>query len=628
MVDAPARTRYDRRTCRASAVRVSHAPDSMLALEGWLTLGVIAVMFVSLVREWTSADVSVFGALCALWAMGIVDTEAALAGFSSPMVLTVGLLFVVSRAMQDTGALAWVSRRMLRPEADGQKLMARLLIPIATMSAFLNNTPLVAMFTPAVRDWALRNERSPSKYLIPLSYAAILGGTCTLIGTSTNLVVSGLLSENGYAPFGMFELAPVGLPATVVGLAFVMTVGRALLPERITPDAQLAGDAREYGVRLVVRPDCPLIGQTIEDAGLRHLSGLYLAEIIRGVDRIVPVRPTDRIAAGDVLVLFGVADTVVELRKIRGLSPLGEEDRAEHHDGLRDRQLFEVVVSANSPLTGSTLRDAGFRRRYDAAVIAIHRGGERLNVKLGDVELRSGDTLMLEASPGFGQAWGNSTDFYLVSQVEAAERPRYALANVSLIVLVVMVALVTARVLPMVLAAALAAMVLIALRCIRPSAARKAIDLRVLIVIASSFGLSAAVVESGLAARTSELLLGLVGDQHPLVSIAALYLATAILTEVVSNVAAAALVMPVAIAVAQQVALANGMDVDPRPWAIAVAMAASMSFITPLGYQTNLMVYGPGGYRFGDFARVGVPLALVCFVTAMAAISALVLPAL
>jgi di/tricarboxylate transporter len=371
-----------------------------------------------------------------------------------------------------------------------------------------------------------------------------------------------------------------------------------------------------------------LIGQTVEDAGLRHLSGLYFAEIERDRDRIVPVRPTDRIVDGDVLVLFGIADTVVELRKIRGLVPLGEEDRAEHHDGLLDRQLFEVVVSANSPLIGVTLRDAGFRRRYDAAVIAIHRGGERLNVKLGDVELRTGDTLMLEASPGFGSAWGNSTDFYLVSQVEEAERPRYALANVSLLVLVGMVGLVTARILPMVLAAALAAMALITLRCIRPSAARKAIDLRVLIVIASSFGLSAAVVESGLAARTSELLLGLVGDQHPLVSIAALYIVTAILTEVVSNVAAAALVMPVAIAVAHQVAAANGMDIDPRPWAIAVAMAASMSFVTPLGYQTNLMVYGPGGYRFSDFARIGIPLAVVCFVTAMVAISAIVLPAI
>lgn len=567
-------------------------------------------MFVALVRELLSADVVVFGALVALWLGGVVDTDAAVVGFANPMVLAIGLLFIISAAMRETGALDWISRQMLGRDLDRKRVLARLLVPTAGLSAFLNNTPLVAMFAPAVRDWALRHGRSPSRFLMPLSFASILGGTCTLIGTSTNLVVSGLLEERGHEGFGMFELTAVGLPVTAVGLVFLLLFSRRLLPARRGPDEAAREGAREYSVVLEVTEDSPFAGKTVEDAGLRALSGLYLAEIERDDRRIVPVRPQNRLRAGDRLVLYGVAETVVDLANMHGLRPVSDEGVAEQ--GGIGRQLYEVVVSATSPLVGQTLKQAGFRRRYDAAVIAIHRNGERLRDKLGEIDLRAGDTLMLQGSPGFRTAWANSDDFYLVAHVGQGEAPRYALANFSLAVLVGMVLAVALDVADIALAAAAAAILLIGAGSVRAASARNAIDLSVIVIIASAFGISAAVEASGLAGGVATLLT--TSEAHPWWTLVGVYLLTMACTEVLSNSAAAALVLPVALAAAES------MGVDPRPFAVAVALAASLSFLTPFGYQTNLLVYGPGGYRFGDFARLGLPLAILAMIVALAVI--------
>lgn len=583
--------------------------------EMWFTLVVLIGMFGALVREWLEPDVVVFGALVVLWVGGVVDSQQAFAGFSNAQVLTVGLLFVVSAAMQETGALQGLSRFMLGRELDRKRVMARLLVPVAGLSAFLNNTPIVAMFTPAVRDWALRNGRAPSKFLIPLSYAAILGGTCTLIGTSTNLVVSGLMVESGHAPLGMFELSSVGVPAALVGIGFMLLVGRHLLPDRTPPDLAVRTEIREYAVRLRVLEECPLVGQTVEKAGLRHLKGLFLAAIDRQGRRIAPVGPEDFLEAGDELQLFGMANTVVDLQKIRGLVPVSERGQEEAGSTLRsDRRLFEVVVSHASPLIGRTLKDASFRRRYDAAVLAIHRGGQRLQQKLGEVALRAGDTLMVEASPGFRRTWANAADFYLVAQIEEGQRPRHAQAGLAKAILALMIVAMATGVVPVLMAVAVAVLGLLSTRCIDVPVARRSIDLSVLVVIASAFGISAAVVNSGLAASVAGVLIDVLGDYRPWLLLAAIYLTCVAATEILSNNAAAALVLPLALSAAEQ------LERDPRPYAVAVAIAASMSFITPMGYQTNLIVYGPGGYRFGDYLRVGLPMALIIFAVAMVAI--------
>jgi di/tricarboxylate transporter len=587
------------------------------------TFIVLVLLFVALAREWTSPDVTVFSALCALWVTGLVTPAQALAGFSNPQVLAVALLFIVSAALHESGALAPLTRVLLRDPAQGKRLpLARMLLPVGALSAFLNNTPLVALFTPALRDWALRHDRAPSRVLIPLSYVTILGGTCTLIGTSTNLVVSGLLQAEGYEPFQMFSLTGVALPVAAAGLLLVFATSDRLLPDRRSPDQDFKR-TREFGVRLGVQPDCPLVGRTVQQGGLRSLSGLYLAEIERGTTRIVPVRPTTRIEAGDRLVLYGVVDTVVELRRTPGLvpvDPMADELGEEVRPGTR-RHLFEVVLSTSSPLVGSTLKDAGFRRRYDAAVVAVHRNGERMRSKLGEIPLRAGDTLLLEAAPGFAASWGGSTDFYLVSALDHLPPATGARSSPALWIGGAMITAMAVFGVSPALAAGCAVVALVWGRAIRPSQARKAVDLNVLVVIAASFGISRAVIESGLADRIASALLDPLGTAWPVAMIAALWVLTVLLTEILSNNAAAALMLPIALRLGAQFAERTGTELDPWPWAATVALAASMSFITPIGYQTNLMVYGPGGYRFSDFARLGLPVALLCAVVGVCSIA-------
>ena len=594
-------------------------------MTAWITLAVLALMFALLVREVLPADVTLFGALVTLWALGVIDTTQAVSGFNNPQVLTVGLLFVVAAAVRDSGALRLVTTRLFRGVQGHRQMLGRITVPTAAASAFLNNTPIVAMLAPAVRDWAFDHDKLPSQLLIPLSYASILGGTCTLIGTSTNLVVSALIVERGLAPFSMFELAAVGVPATICGIALLIVAGPALLPRRTPPDAPSATrprdpdgqatadaeDARSYSVRFRVAPDSPLAGQTVTAAGLRHLEGLFLVEIIRrNRRRVAPARSTDRIEANDQLVFVGVADTVAELLAMPGLTPVADAPNKPPGDTNR---VHELVISETSWLLGKNLRQANFRRRYDAAVIAIHRGGARLHRKLGDVRLRQGDTLLVLASQGFRATWANSSDFYIIARPTAPdEAPSTGRLALTLLILVTMVALMTAGVTSNLLAVAIAALAMILTGAIDADRARSSIDLSVLVLIASSFGISQAVQSSGLADRMAGLLTSVAGpDQTPLVALAAVYLMCAVTTEVLSNNAAAAILLPIALSVA------HTLQLDPRPFAVAIAVAASMSFVTPLGYQTNLLVYGPGGYRFGDFVRVGVPMALVCFVVAM-----------
>lgn len=585
----------------------------MITFDGWFTIVVIVVMFVALARELMSADSVMLVALCALWTKGVVTTQEAFSGFSNEQVLTVALLFVVSAGMKETGGLHAVSRFVLGKELDRKSVLARLLIPVAGLSAFFNNTPIVAMLTPAVRDWALRHERAPSKFLIPLSYATMLGGTCTLIGTASNLIVSGLLEAAGHPPLSMFEITPLGLACAVTGITFMLLFSSKLLPDRRSLEEMIADNSREYSVTLEVKPECPLIAKTVEEAGLRSLRGLFLAEIEREGEIIAPVRPGYPLKAMDRLTFFGAAETVVDLQKIKGLVPVSESGDADSPARSSSR-LFEVVVSANSPLVGSTLKESNFRRRYDAAVIAVHRGGVRLRSKLGDVRLKAGDTLMVEAAEGFRRAWGSQPDFYLVARIDDFERPRYEHAPIAILIVGMMIVAMATGAMSTLMAVTVASVLMITTGCLGPEKARRSLDLSVLIVIATAFGISNAVVNSGLADLVASEVIGSVAFLGPLVVLAVLYMVSTVITELLSNAAAAALLVPVALSTAEYI------DRDPRPFVIAVCVAAATSFITPFSYQTNMMVYGPGGYKFGDFVRMGVPMTVLMFIVTMAVV--------
>ncbi len=594
----------------AASCRGADQPNERMEnWQSWYTLAVVVLMVVGLVRDVFGPEIIVGGALVLLLAAGVVEPEEAVAGFANPQMLTIGALFVLAGALRETGALTMLTSRLFRDGRSRASLL-RIVVPTISLSAFLNNTPLVAVLAPAVRDWSKRIGAAPSKYLIPLSYAAIIGGTCTSIGTSTNLLVSGMLVRSGLEPFSLFrELAPVGIVLAIVGGAYIVFVLPRLLPDRRDPYDTLGDARKEYLAELEVRADCPLVGQSVEEAGLRHLPGLFLVEIVRGDESLLPVRPTEHLHSGDRLVFTGMAETVVDLQKIRGLEPPAAGDSAASQIGT-DAHLYEVVVSPSSPLVGANLRYAQFRRRYDAVVVAVQRSGERIKSKIGDIVLRPGDVLLVEASSGFHQAWRDSSDFYLISTVgeSARARPRHALFASIVIALMVLAA--ALKWLPIMVAAFLAVATLIAFRVVTPGAARRSVDMSVLLLIASAIGVSAAIEKHGLTSLAADAVLGVLQPYGPIAIMVAVFALTNVFTELITNGAAAAMMFPFALSLAEK------LSYSPHAFAVIVAIAASASFSTPIGYQTNLIVYGPGGYRFRDFLVAGLPLNLLaCFIT-------------
>jgi len=573
-------------------------------LDAWITIAVITSCFLSLILTRWAADVVLMGGLTLLLVLGILTPEAALSGLANEGMVTVAVLFVVSAGLKETGAINWITDTLLgRPSSTGNAQL-RIMAPVAAMSAFLNNTPVVAMLIPAINDWARKYQLSVSKLLMPLSYAAIVGGTCTLIGTSTNLIVNGLvIKESGGEGLSMFELAWVGIPCVILVFFYVLIVSKWLLPERKSAVTQFS-DVRQYTVEMLVEPGSSIDGKSIEDAGLRQLSGLYLTEIERRGNILPAVSPKERLEGNDRLVFAGVIDSVVDLQKIRGLKPASDQV-FKINIPRPDRSFIEVVVSDTSPMLSKTIKEGRFRSLYNAVIIAVSRNGEQLRMKIGDVVLQPGDTLLLEAPLAFVEQHRNSRDFFLVSELQGSSPPRHDKAVLSLAILLVMVVLVSTGLASMLKAAFVAAGLMILSRCLTGSNARRAVDLQVLVVIAASFGLGQALYQTGGADYLAALIVDLAGDGNPFIALAAVYAATALLTAMITNNAAAVLMFPVVLA------MASTLGVSYMPFVIVLMVAASTSFATPIGYQTNLMVFGPGGYHFSDFIRMGLPLTIL-----------------
>ena len=574
--------------------------------DAWLTLVVVLAVLVALVRDLTSPATAVFAGTVALLITGVIDVTDAFAGFSNSGPITVAALYVLAAAVEKTGALSPIMRRTLGEKGTLRLPLLRLLAPTVATSAFLNNTPIVAMLAPQVIAWAERRRMSPSKLLMPLSFGAILGGVVTVIGTSTNLVVSGQMDAAGLEPIGFFEIAKVGLPVAVVGTILIVALAPRVLPARRSVRQGMLDEANRFTVEMVVDPGGPMDGRTVEEAGLRHLAGVFLAAVDRGDTVIAPVRPETVLRGNNRLRFVGRSDEVLDLRSMRGLRSAEEEHVLSLDPMVR---YFEAVVGAESPLVGRTLVDVGFRARYQAAVLAISRSGQLVDAKLGTVSLRVGDTLIVIADPGFRERWRDRLDFILVAEMDGSPPTTSRKARFVGVLLLGLVMLAAMEIVPILQGSLVAALLLIGFRILSPDEARRSIDLEVIGVIAAAFGLAAAVESSGLAETVA---LGLVGIFEPMGStgvLLGLVLTTVVLTELVTNNAAALLMFPIA------VAAANAQGLDPRGAAIAVAVAASASFLTPIGYQTNTMVYGPGGYRFSDYARLGTPLTLVMIAT-------------
>jgi di/tricarboxylate transporter len=569
------------------------------------TLVVVVLMLIGLVLELLAPDVIVFSALGLLLLADVISVPDALAGFANSSMLTVGILFIVAYAAQSSGLLEFFAGRVMGNSAGGRRTLLKIMAPVVAMSAFLNNTPIVAMFTPTLRDWALKHRLSPSKFLIPLSYSAIFGGVCTLIGTSTNLVVNGLMQRSLNQTLGMFELAWVGIPCALAGVVYLLVFGNRLLPDNPDLSEELAGSGREYLLEMKLLDSCALVGKTVAEAGLRQLDQLFLAEIERQGRLLAPVKSSDILDAGDHLFFTGPAEGVMRVQNIPGLVPSRDRDfcHALQHSGKG--RIIEAVVSRSSPMLGKTLKEGDFRARYDAVVLAVHRHGEKLAASLGQLVLKPGDTLLLLAGDDFLKRWNQARDFYMITKLTDLPVVNRRKTVLSLLALGGMILLSACGVVSILKAAILAAMILLVTRCVTVVEARRSIELNVLIVIASALGISKALEQTGAAGFLAGSLIRAAEGAGPLGLLAVIYLITTIATEVITNNAAAALIFPIAVATAAQAGL------DPKPFVIAIAIGASASFATPIGYQTNLMVYGPGGYRFRDFFRIGIPLNLL-----------------
>jgi len=575
--------------------------------QAWLALGLTLGSVVTLIFTRFAPHVVLMGALTILSASGVLTPSEALAGFSNSGLITVAAMFVVAAGLHASGGIDLLVNKWLGKPATLRVAMVRLFVPVMPLSGFLNNTPVVATMIPAVNAWARKIGVSPSKLMIPLSYGAILGGTLTLIGTSTNLVVAGQYEAlTGEQPFGIFSITAVSLPVVIVGLAFMLLVLPRLLPDR--SEKRPFGNMREFTVEVAVDVNGPLVGLTVEQAGLRDLARLYLVEIIRGETVVTAAPSEEKLLGGDRLVFAGETEAISDLLRINGI--VASIKRKDDEDFMKDRaerRLVEVVVSQSCSAVGETVRTSRFRDQYGAVVLASARNGERIEGNLGNIILKPGDTLLLEARPAFVTRQKYNKDFLVVNDLDT-DAPRHDKALLAWGILLTAVAAAAFGVTSMMNAALVAGGVMLLTGCLSASQAEKSLDLTVILTIAASFALGAALQKTGVAAVLAEGVVTLSGGR-PWLLLVLTYIMVSALTETVTNNAAALIMVPVVLAIATAAGL------NPEPFMFAIMIAASASFATPLGYQTNLMVYGPGAYRFTDFIKAGLPMNIVVGIT-------------
>ncbi len=584
------------------------------------SITIVFIIILLIQKRRIGPDLIMASGLVVLMIARVIPFNDAVAGFSQRPVLMIAGLFVVAGALQETGGTELIGRKLLGRPSTLVVAQLRMMIPVASMSAFMNTTPIVSMYLPMVSDWGKRLKLPVSKLLMPLSFAGILGGQGTMIGTGSNLIIMGLFIQWWETPpswVQTLQLSPpsgaetmwgaawIGVPIAIVGMIFIVLTSKWLLPDREPPRSKIQ-HKREYEIKMRVDESSPIVGKTIAEAGLRQLDSLYLHAIVRDDQLMTGVGPTMVLQKNDHLIFVGDVRSVVDIRKIRGLVP-AHKDMAKFDGKPFKRTMIEVVVSGGSPLVGQTIRDSQFRSTYNAAILAVHRRGNYIDGKVGDIKLEAGDTLLIESTDDFLNEWRHSSDFYLVSQVKDSRPPIHNKAWLSLFILGILIVLLTTNIIGRVAAIWLCGLAMILTRCISGRNARKSINLQVLIVIGAAMGIGNAVESSGLAEICSGYLLNIaqsfnIGNYGTLFLV---FLMTSIAAQLMTNFGAAVIMFPIVIGAAE------GIGVSPYPFVFTMMAAAGCNFITPITYQTNLMVYGPGGYRFMDFPRLGIPLTLL-----------------
>ena len=588
----------------------------MLTTPVILLLATIVFLLSSLYLEWFKPTVSFFISILVFIFGGILTPTEALHGFANEQLAVIVLLLIISDIFKKSSIVNVLFHQLFGKSKNVGSFKFGMMTVVASFSAFFNNTPLVAMMMPYTNSWAVKNKVAPSKLLIPLSYAAILGGCVTLVGTSTNLIVNGLAIDAGFDPLSIFDFTAVGLPMLVIGIAYLVLFGGKLLPNTLKTSEGGESDKREFFVETYVKGGSKLIGQSVEKSGFRALKGLYLVEVVRTETSFSPVAPNFVLQEEDALIFAGETAALDEFKEVnlgitlpKIVSRLGEDKTSTN----------EIVVSYNSSLIGKEVKKTDFRARYDAAIVAIHRNGERLAGKIGEMELRAGDVLLVFSGSNFLSRAKNNRAFYILSHIEEVEDINVVKVSLVFAALVTSVILSAVSSVSLLLCLACVLLLGIFLKIMPLNEIRKGLDFDLIILIAFGLAFGKAMSNSGASVYLAEGFLLLQNYLSPTLFLMLIFLITNILAAYITNKAAVAILFPISVAVAMQLGL------NPIPFILIVSFGAAANFITPIGYQTNLMVYGSGGYTFKDFMRIGWPLTLIYMVVSAVILGAIYL---
>jgi di/tricarboxylate transporter len=555
-------------------------------------------------------------AVVTLGFFGILTPSEILSGFANEQVFVIILLLLIGDIIRRTGILESIFDRFFRTARSMKSFLGRMMLMIAVFSAFLNNTPLVAIMMPYVNNWSKRNGVSPSKLLMPLSFAAIIGGCATLIGTSTNLIVSGMVIDQdiipSLEPMEIYDFSYVGIPMILVGLVFLFFFSNRLLPTRRDAMSDFSRNSREYLVEAQVRRKSTLVGKNVEEAGLRNLKGLFLVEIIRNDERIKAVSPDVVLEQDDILIFAGDTHTIAEMVNSKSgltLPSVGMMYKK------KKSEVVEIVISHNSPLIGKTVKEVRFRAKYDAAVIAVHRNGEKISGKIGDIVLKPGDVLLLFTGEDFVNRTAHTQDFYFISKVRDFHKVETYKIAVMLGGLFLAIVLAAFKLVSLFMGLLVLLIAAFALKIANPKELPKAIDYNLALIIVLSLALGIAMRKSGAAELIADFIISVFMPFGKVGLLFGIYLITAFMGAYIGNKAAVALIFPIALT------MAANLDFQPMPFILVVAFSAAANFVTPIGYQTNLMVYGPGGYTFNDFFKLGFPLTILYMIVTVTILS-------
>lgn len=585
-----------------------------LVYQPYIVLVVILILFYLIFKEKIQPTVGFVSVVLFFLLSGILSTKEVLSGFSNESIAVIVLLILITAGLRKNFDIEKLFEKAFSQYKTYRSFLLGMMTKVALLSSIINNTPVVAVMTPYIFNWGKKKGISPSKLLIPLSFATIMGGMITIIGTSTTLVLNGFLLDFKASTLHLPDFIITGLAVSTTGILFFATIGHRLLPNRLDLIESFKKNKREYLIQLELIKDSPLIGKTVYEAGLRNLKDVFLVEIIRENRVITPVEPKEVIHPNDILNFAGNTNKIWELIKSnRGLT-LPQHEDIEPANGTN---LVEAVISHNSSLVLRKVKETDFRNKYDAAIVAVHRNGEKLRGKIGEIKLIAGDLLLLFAGEKFIYKSDIHRDLYVISNIVENPKPEKYQMNTFIVVALVAITLLLLGYFSLFTSLLIIFSIMIIFKLTTVNDIKKEIDLSMIVILVFSLAIGQAIIKTQAGNILANFVMDLLLPYGNFAILTGLVLFTTILTSVINNVGAISISFPVAYS------LSNTLGLNGDPFYVAIAFAASASFLTPIGYQTNLIIYGPGGYTFKDFFKVGVPVTLIYLITAITTISIL-----